>query len=196
MIIVSTRYLHVNFVNITSLAWFPSSWKVHPSMGCYNSESHEWGSFYFWPHLYTCEILHVIFLFINRSTEWSNIIIRKGHNQSRHQIGVWDPLFVGVSVKVFIEICNKFGPCNIPHSWIFIPFPMFRIHIENNIMKFGHLVGNAMQREITLHLNDPTRWVRANKFLTSNWGGRGSQWKELDWKIIEWGESTPSKWDV
>jgi hypothetical protein len=87
---------------------------------------------------------------------------------------------VGVSVKAFIDIYNKLGPCNIPLACIFMPFPplpLFKIQIENNIMKFGKLIDNAMHRELMLHLSDPTCGVRAIKFIDLNWRRTGVKMK-------------------
>jgi hypothetical protein len=75
---------------------------------------------------------------------------------------------VGVGVKVFIELDNKLCPCNIPMVCIFVPFPpllAFKIQIENNIVNFGQLISNAMQRKIMLHLSDPTHGIGAIKFI-------------------------------
>jgi hypothetical protein len=45
------------------------------------------------------------------------------------------------------------------------PLPPFRIYIEDNIANFGQLVNNTMKRKINLHLSDPTRRIRAIKFI-------------------------------
>jgi hypothetical protein len=75
---------------------------------------------------------------------------------------------VGVGVKEFINICNKLSPRNIPSMCIFTPFPLFRIQIENNLTYFGHLISNAMQREIILHLGDPACGIIAIKVIDLN----------------------------
>jgi hypothetical protein len=83
---------------------------------------------------------------------------------------------VGISVKYFIELYNKLGPCNIPLIFIFIPLPpflVFKIQIENNIINFYQLISNAMQIKTMLHLSDPTLEILSIKFIDVNSGNMG-----------------------
>jgi len=97
---------------------------------------------------------------------------------------------VGVIVKTFIHLYNKQVPCNIPLACILVPFPpflAFRIHIENNIIKFGQLINNSMQREIMFHLNDPYRGVKTIKFIDLNSRKTGVMMKGVGLKSYRMG---------